>query len=122
MISRIKKLLCLENHGKTIRVKGPIDSWQTNEVSAIVSVIITQMKSNGKIAVARGISEQYLNGATDWDADATVTTGPALEFGPAVAYAVATIEYTNQTFKPYDWTVQVRLVDCSDGEPDQPEG
>jgi len=121
MNSRIDSLLCLENHGRTVKVTGPIDSWQANEVSAVVSVIITQMKASGRIAVATGISERYMNGAADWDADATVTTGPALEFGPATAYATATIEYTDQTFKPYNWTVQVRLAPCVDGVPVQPD-
>jgi hypothetical protein len=119
MNSRINKKLCLQDHGKTVLVKGPIISWEPDEVSALISVLITQMKDGGQIAVASGVSERYMNDATDWDANATVTSGPALEVGPATAYATATIEKTDRTFKPYNWTVQTRLVDCSDGEPEQ---
>ena len=119
MNSRINKLLCLDNHRKTVHVKGPVRKWEADEVSAIILVHITQMKDSGAIAVASGVSARVMNGDGTWNADATVTAGPGLEEGPATAYATAAIEKTDRTFERYDWTVQTRLVDCSDGEPDQ---
>jgi hypothetical protein len=122
MNSRIDELLCLEDNGRTVKVTGPILSWAPGEVSALIAVVITQVKASTKTAMAGGISERYMNGAANWDADAIVTSGPALEFGPATAYATATIEMDDRTFKQYNWTVQTRLVRCEDGQPVQGDG
>jgi len=114
MNSRIDELLCMDNAGQTVKVKGPIIKWDPGEVSAIFAVVITQVKASKKIAMAGGISERYMSGAVDWDALATVTAGPPLEVGPATAYATAVIEMDDRTFKQYNWTVVTRLAKCAD--------
>ena len=119
MNSRINKLLCLDDDGKTVHVKGPILEWEDDEVSAIFTVTIKQIVDGGGTASATGSSQTYSHGAQHWAAAAVVTTGPALEHGPATAYAIATIQLTNHTVEVYEWVVLTRLVDCSDGEPDQ---
>jgi hypothetical protein len=121
MNSRINKKLCLNNDGKTVHVKGPILQWDPDEVSAIFTVTIKQITDSGATASATGSSQTYFPSAHAWDADAIVTTGPELEYGPATAYATATIQLTNRTVEKYDWVVLTRLVDCRDGDPDQGE-
>ena len=85
------------------------------------TVTIKQITDTGATASATGSSETYFTNAQDWDADAVVTAGPDMEYGPATAYATATIELTNRTVKTYNWVVLTRLVDCRGGEPDQGE-
>ena len=61
MNSRIDKLLCLEETaGLVVDAKGPITSWEPDEESAVVSIVITQVKANGTTAVATGSSGQIL--------------------------------------------------------------
>ena len=124
MNSRIDQLLCLDDDGKTVQVNGPIVSWEADEVSAVVSVVITQMKANRKIAVATGISGQVVKASnpTQWSAVARGTPGPGPEFGQATAYATAIVQHDNGTFEPYNWPVQIRLVECVDGQPVEHDG
>jgi hypothetical protein len=121
MNSRINKLLCLTNHHKTVHVKGPILSWDPDEASATVSVTIKQVTAGGATASASGSSQTYFPTDLSWSADAVVNGGPLLEFGPATAYATARIELKSGMVEIYNWVVLTRLVDCSDGEPDQPD-
>ena len=56
MNSRIDKLLCLRNGGLVVDAQGPITLWDPDEESAVVSIVITQVKANGTTAVATGSS------------------------------------------------------------------
>lgn len=123
MNSRIDTSLCLKDGGKTVRAKGPIINWEPDEVSAVVTITIKQRVGPGpQLASATGSSNLYLNGATRWAAKAVVTAGPPLKFGPATAFATATIEHTDGTIETYTWTVLTELVDCEDDQDQEDDG
>ena len=122
MNSRIDKLLCLRNGGLVVDAQGPITLWDPDEESAVVSIVITQVKANGTTAVATGSSGQILNGASGWSVTATAAAGSPLEFGPAAAAATATILEDTGAVEMYPWHVITRLVHCGDNEDGNDEG
>ncbi len=118
--SRIKKQLCLRNAGQTVDVKGPILKWDPDEVSAIFSVVVSQMNSSLVIVSAAGVSGKYAAGALMWEATADAVGGP-LELGPATATATATIENNLGQLETYAWgPLYTHLVECN-GEPEEEE-
>lgn len=123
MNSKIKKLLCLKDGGRKVAVRGPITDWEPDEESAVVSVVIAQVKADGTTAVATGASGQIPNGATGWALTATVAAdAPPLEYGPATAAAAAMIFEDSGAIEPYTWTLITRLVHCDHDESDDEEG
>ncbi len=114
MTSRVRRKLCLKKKGTEVVVKGPILSWDSDELSAVFSVVITQVDSHGRVVTANGASTVlYTPGSTHWTARAHVANpGLRLEEGPATAYATAKILVQGPAYESYDWTLLTRLVNC----------
>ena len=117
MTSKVKRRLCLSENGKRVEVRGPIAEWDADEISAVFSVVISQVDDDGNVVSANGSSSAtYTNPESDtWSATAMVTDPHLhLEHGPATAYATATIEVEGPAYETYAWTLLTRLVDCDD--------
>ncbi len=114
MTSRVNKRLHLKKSGRGVDVEGPIISWDSDEISATFSVVISQVDEDGNVVTATGSStETYTNPvSTGWSAVATVTDPTLrLEEGTATAYATATILIQGLSHETYTWTLLTRLAD-----------
>lgn len=114
MTSRVKKKLCLKDNGTHVEVRGPIVKWDSDEVSAVFSVVIAQMGPNGLVTANGSSTGVFTNPASKhWTATAVVTDPSLqLEDGPATAYATATIHVQGPAYETYKWTLLTRLVHC----------
>jgi len=112
LTSKVDKKLCLRNGGRVVDVVGPV-SWDSDEISAVFSVTISQMDDAGNVRSAGGASVRYLNGPNQWTATARADEDAPLEPGPATAFATAVVEEGGgQVIKNYTWTVLTRLRHC----------
>jgi hypothetical protein len=115
MTSKVKKRLCLKEGGTRVEVRGPIVKWDSDEVSAVFAVSISQVDAAGNVVTANGSSTAvYTNPKSKhWTATAVVAdAGLQLEHGPATAYATATIQVDGPAYETYTWILLTRLVDC----------
>jgi hypothetical protein len=111
MTSKVDSTLILSDDGKTVKVKGPIDNWASDEAAAVFSVVISQASGNGGPTTAIGASTlTYVPKQGKWTAKATVT-GDDMEFheGNATAHAWATIAQPGGDAESYEWTVPTTL-------------
>ena len=114
MTSRVNSRLKLGHGGHRVEVEGPIISWDSDEISATFSVVISQVNAEGDVVTANGSSTGIYTAqppSTSWDAVATVTDPDLrLEEGPATAVATATIVVQGYSTETYTWTLLTRLV------------
>ena len=89
MTSRVRRLLCLKKKGTEVVVKGPILSWDSDELSAVLPFFITRVDSHGRVVTANGAQTVlYTPGSTHAPARPHVANpGLRLEEGTATAYA-----------------------------------
>ena len=119
MMPKMNPALVLTNGGNTIQVVGPIHWDPTDptdpttppsEIAAVFTVVVSQVKPNGGVAVAIGWSTTFLPNQADWHANAhaIAPTGP-FSPGGATAAAWASIAHDDGGYASYEWTLPVLL-------------
>jgi hypothetical protein len=120
---KIDPHLKLVDGGRTVKVVGPTGDWDRYAVSATFKVVVAQVQAD-KIVLAIGHSDEaYTSGETWWDADAHVQGHAEVKLaaGPASAWAIASVRMLDNTYEPYAWSVETRLlVAPSPDPPDYP--
>jgi hypothetical protein len=120
---KIDAHLKLVDDGRTVKVVGPTGEWDRYAVSATFKVVVAQVQGD-KIVFAIGNSDEtYTSAQTWWDADAVVQGDPDVKLfgGPASAWAIASVRTRDDTYQPYSWSVETRLlVAPSPDPPDYP--
>jgi hypothetical protein len=113
MHPKIDKVQYIGSNGATsLRITGPIDDWENDEIQAVFSVVVSQITSDGKhVVIALGANpNSYPNGAGDWWSDATVETSVGgFNAGGALVSAWATIANEDGGAEMYGWALPVLL-------------
>jgi hypothetical protein len=118
---KIDAHLKLVDDGRTVKVVGPTGEWDRYAVSATFRVVVAQVQGD-KIVFAIGSSDEaYTSAHTWWDAEAAVhgQADVKLVAGPASAWAIASVRTRDDTYEPYAWSVETRLI--VEPSPDPPE-
>ena len=115
MESRITSIE-IKNNGKHATVSGPIDQWDSDELSATFATAITELTATGDIVLAAGASSTPVNnGAVSWSVDVAVLgNGHLTAPGIAMAWASASVHDNSNQYEAYPWAVpNVAVTDSS---------
>ena len=105
MKSNISSPLELSHHGTTIAAHGPITDWEDDELSAAITVTISQ---NG---VAATKTRTVSKGASSWGMTLVAPHGGEFDDGDASGSASAIVSLTGGGTEDYDWSNPVTLDD-----------
>jgi hypothetical protein len=103
MHSNIASPLELSHSGTTIAAHGPITGWENDEVSAAITVTISQ---NGVSATK---TKTVRKGASSWGMTLVAPDGGEFDDGAASGTASALINLSGGGTEQYDWSNPVTL-------------
>src|SRR5690349_11887241 len=122
---KIDSHLVLADGGRTVKVVGPTGDWDRYAVSATFKVVIAQIQGENIVLAIGHSDEPYTPDKTWWDADAKVKSADeSVKFveGWASAWAIASVKMRDNSYEPFAWSVDTRLLDLSRSQepPDYP--
>jgi hypothetical protein len=100
---------------KKFTLWGPIEDWETDELAAVFTVVVSQIGSDGAgVVTAIGANETiYASPMDRWSAVVATTSKSApLRAGGAMAAAWATISNADGSAEIYYWALPITLVDA----------
>lgn len=122
MIPKIDPVLDLINDGKSVAIKGPAGPWDTDNVLAAFSAVVSQVNVDGSgppsFAIAMGW-KKYVKSAPpppvppknepEWSFEADIVAGTRFDEGGAEASAWVLYALTDGSSWVYEWRLPVRL-------------
>jgi hypothetical protein len=122
---KIDSHLVLADGGRTVKVVGPTGDWDRYAVSATFKVVVAQIQGESIVLAVGRSDAPYTPDKSWWDADAKVRSADEnVKFveGWASAWAIASVKMRDDSYEPYAWSVDTRLLDPSRSQapPDYP--
>jgi hypothetical protein len=105
MRSNIDTHLDLRHSGSTVSAHGPISDWEADELSAAITITITQ---NGVSATG---TKSYAKPSSRWDMSLVASNGGEFDDGAASGTAAAIVTLNGGGTENYDWSNPVTLDD-----------
>ncbi len=113
---KIDSHLVLADGGRTVKVVGPTGDWDRYAVSATFKVVVAQIQGESIVLAVGRSDAPYTPDKSSWDADAKVRSADEnVKFveGWASAWAIASVKMRDNSYEPYAWSVDTRLLDVS---------
>lgn len=112
---KIDAHLVLADGGRTVKVVGPTGDWDRYAVSATFKVVVAQIQGANIVFAVGESDEPYTPDKTWWDADAEISSTEPGKFveGWASAWGVASVRMRDDTYEPFAWGVDTRLIDIT---------
>jgi hypothetical protein len=105
MRSNIDTHLDLRHSGSTVSAHGPISDWEADELSAAITITITQ---NGVSATG---TKTYAKPTSRWDMSLVASNGGEFDDGRADGTGSAVVNLSGGGTEDYDWDEPVTLDD-----------